>query len=233
MSLSILLSEPITGNSTNTSLVQERMRVEPVRCATSLLRCLERCGGEVQPGEEVQRAWGGGTGHAREPVKSGGHGHRACGQRAMDRVGLLLPERVALVPRFGRADHTVDTDLAADGHTQADADHLVQQRDRVVCDVGDFKVPASSTALASDALGDGVEGDEGDVRVEHAYDLFERGEGVRVAGVDVHLVYLVCDKDDVVLLAQLDEALLLVEAENGADGVSRVNDDQRLGLDVL
>ena len=56
---------------------------------------------------------------------------------------------------------------------------------------------------------------------------------MRIAGVDVDLVYLIRNEDDVVLLTQLDEALLLFEGENGTDGVPRVNDDQRLGLDVL
>ena len=161
--LSILLSEPITGNGTNTSLVQQRVRVEPVRGATSLVRGFERRGGEVQSGEEVQRARGRGAGHAREPVEPSGHRRRARRQSLVDRVGLLLPERVALVPRLGRPHHAVDTDLAADGHAQADAHHLVQQRDRVVWDVGDFKVAPSSATFASDALGDGVEGDEGGV----------------------------------------------------------------------
>ena len=78
-----------------------------------------------------------------------------------------------------------------------------------------------------------MEGDERDVRIEHANDLLERGERVRVGGVDVDLVYLVRKKDDVVLLAQLDEGLLLVEGENGTDRVAGVNDDQSLGLNVL
>jgi hypothetical protein len=140
---------------------------------------------------------------------------RAC----VDRVRLLLPERVALVPRLGGPHHAVDADLAADGHAQADAGHLVQQRDRLVWHVGDFEVAPSSAAFAGDALGDGVEGDERDVRVEHADDLLERGERVRVAGVDVHLVYLVREKDDVVLLAQLHEGLLLVEARTEPTGL--------------
>ena len=233
VSLPILLSEPITGNGTNTSFVQQRVCIEPVRRAAGLLRGLESPGGEVQPGEEVQRAGGGCAGHPGERVESGGHRHRPRRESLVDRVRLLLPERVALVPRPGWPHHAVDADLPTDGHAQVHAHHLVQQRDRLLRDVGDFKVAPPSSAFARDALGGGVEGDERDVRVEHAHDLFKRGERVRVTGVDVRLVYLVRDKHDVVLLAQLDEGLLLVEGENATSGVAGVDDDQRFRLDVL
>ena len=209
------------------------MRIEPIRRATGLLRCFERAGGEVQPGEEVQCAGGRRAGHTGERVEPGSHRHRTCCQSLVDRVRLLFPERVALVPRLGWPHHAVDANLATYGHAQIDADHLVEQRDRLIWDVGDFKVAPPSSTFAGDALGDGVEGDERDMRVEHAHDLLERGERVRVTGVDVGLVYLVRHKDDVVLLAQLDEALLVVEGENRTNGVAGVNDDQRLGLDIF
>ena len=225
VSLSIFLSKPITGNGTNTSLIQQRVRIERIRRATGLLCCFDRPRGEVQPGEEVQRAWGRRAGHTRERIEPGSHRHRTRRQSLVDRVRLLLPERVALVPGLGWPHHAVDADLATYGHAKVDADHLVEQRDRLIWDVGDFKVAPPSSAFAGDALGDGVEGDERGVRVEHAHDLLERGERVRVTGVDVGLVHLVRHKDDVVLLAQLDEALLLVEGENRTNGVAGVNND--------
>ena len=124
--LSVLLSEPIPRDGTDTRLVEQRVRIEPVRGASGLLCGLQRGGGEVQPREKVQGARGGSTGHAGERVEPRGHRHRARRQSLVDRVRLLFPERVALVPRFGGSHHAVDADLAADGHTQTDADHLVQ-----------------------------------------------------------------------------------------------------------
>src|SRR5258706_9859887 len=95
VSLPILLAEPIAGNGTNTSFIQQRVRIEPVRRASGVLGGLESRGREVQPGEEVQRAGGRCAGHTGERVESGGHRHRTRRESLVDRVRLLLPERVA------------------------------------------------------------------------------------------------------------------------------------------
>ena len=151
----------------------------------------------------------------------------------MRRVRLGLPERVAGVAGAWRADHTVDADLAAEGRAEADGDHLVDEREDVVGDVGALKVAAAPAALARDALGDGVEGEEGDGRVERADDLFERREGVRLARVQVRLVHLVGEQDEVVLLAETDDAAHGRLVEERARRVARVDDHERFGLEPV
>ena len=59
---------------------------------------------------------------------------------------------------------------AADRRTQTDANHLKQQHDRVAWDVDGLEVPNRPHSPLVP-----LEGDEPDMQVEHASDLFERG----------------------------------------------------------
>ena len=199
-----------------------------------LARCLDRSGGEANAWEQIERAGRVDAGHAGERVEARGHRLGALCQGGVRRVGLGLPERVARVARARRADHAVDADLAAEGRTEADGGHLVEQRDDVLAEVRALEEAAAPAALAVDALGDGVEGDEGHVAlVERAEDLFEGGEGVRGALVQVGLVDFVGEEDEVVLRAEAHELLHRGLVEHRARRVARVDDHERLGLDAL
>ena len=91
----------------------------------------------------------------------------------MDRVGLFLPKRVTCVAFLWRANHAVYTDLSLKGRTEADTDHLVHHGNDFIAYVGQLKVATTSTAFTKDALGDGVEGHEGDILSRLDDDLFE------------------------------------------------------------
>ena len=199
-----------------------------------LARCLDRSCGEADAWKQIECARRVNAGHARERVEARGHRVSALRERSVRRVRLGLPERVARVARARRAHHAVDADLPGDGRTEADGGHLVQQRDDVLADVCALKVAAAPAALAGDALGDGVEGDEGDgAFVEGAEDLLEGGEGVRGALVQVGLVDFVGEEDEVVLGAEADELLHRGLVEHRARRVAGVDDHERAGLDAL
>lgn len=151
----------------------------------------------------------------------------------MGRVRLCFPKRVACVARARRADHAVYADLPGERRTEPDGDHLVDQRDDIVVDVRTLEVSAASAALARDALGDGVEGDEGHGGAEVADDLFEGGERMGRARVQVRLVDFVCEEDEVVLGAETDEPLHRRLVEQRARRVARVDDHERFGLDAV
>jgi hypothetical protein len=92
-------------------------------------------------------------------------------------------------------------------------------------DVRALKVAAVSAALARDALGDRVEG------AKVAHDLFEGGEQVRGACVQVRLVDFVGEEDEVVLGAE-NELLNCCLVEQCAHRVARVAAASISGADV-
>ena len=99
-------------------------------------------------------------------------------------------------------------------------------------DVRTLKVAAASAALARDALGDGVERDEGHGGAEVAHDHFEGGEQVRGTHVQVRLVDFVGEEDEVVLGAA-NELLNRCLVEQRACRVALVDDHKRFGLDAV
>ena len=233
MVLTLFLPKSAPRHNADTGLVQQLERVERIGLLSRLARCLNRTGGQANAWVQIERAWRVDAGYALERIETPRHRLGALRERGVRRVRLGLPERVAGVAGARWADHAVDADLAAEWGAEADGDHLVDEREDVVGYIGALKVAAAPAALARDALGDGVEGEEGDLRVERADDLFERGEGVRVARVEVRLVDFVREQDEVVLLAETHDALHRRLVEQRARRVARVDDHERLGLDPL
>ena len=151
----------------------------------------------------------------------------------MRRVSLLLPERIARVSLARGADHTVDADLAAERGAEQDGNELVYKRDDFVAEVRALKVAASAATLAHDALGDRVEGDEGDGRAKRTCDFLERGEWVCRAHVQVRLVDFVGEEHEVVSLAQAHNFLHRRFVQKCASRVAWVDHDECLGRDTV
>ena len=234
MILSFFLPKPAPRNHADSSVVQQFERVECIGLLADLGRCLDRGSGEANAWKQIECAGRVNAGHARERIQARGHRIGALPQRSVRRVRLCLPERVAGVARARRAHHAVDADLPGDGRTEADGGHLVEERDDILANVGALKIAAAPAALAGDALGDGVEGDEGHgALVERAEDLLEGRERVRGALVQVGLVDLVGEQDEVVRGAEADELLHRGLVEHRACRVARVDDHERAGLDAL
>ena len=179
--LPLFLSKPTSGNNADAGVVQQSESVECIGLLTCFARCLDRGFGQPYPRVQVECAGRVDAGHAREGVEPRGHRFGAQSKRGVRRVGLLLPKRIARVSRARGAHHAVDADLPCDRGAEHDGDELVHERDDVVGDVRALKVAAAPAALAHDALGDRVEGDEGQGRAERAHDLLEGRERVRRA----------------------------------------------------
>ena len=231
--LTLFLPKSAPRHNTDAGLVQQLERVERIGLLSRLTCGLDRGGGQANAWVQIERARRVDAGYALERIEARCHRLGALRERGMRRVRLGLPERVAGVGGAWWADHAVNTDLAAEWRAEADGDHLVQEREDVVGHVGALEVSAAPAALARDALGDGVEGEEGDARVERADDLFERGERVGGARVQVRLVDFVREQDEVVLLAETDEALHRRLVEQCARRVARVDDHERFGFDTV
>jgi hypothetical protein len=75
----------------------------------------------------------------------------------MCRVYLGLLECIAGIAGAWQVDHRVDTDLVTEGQAEANGDHLIEECEDVISDVGALKV---ATMPATLALGDGVEGED-------------------------------------------------------------------------
>ena len=147
----------------------------------------------------------------------------------MRRVRLLLPERIARISLARGADHTIYADLAAEWGAEQDGNEFVYKRDDFVAEVRALKVASSAAALAHDALGDRVEGDEGDGRAERTCDFLEGGEWVCRAHVQVRLVDFVGEEHEIVSLAQSHNVLHRRFVQQRACRVARVDDDKCLG----
>mmetsp|Transcript_32309 Transcript_32309/g.76768 ORF Transcript_32309/g.76768 Transcript_32309/m.76768 type:complete len:298 (-) Transcript_32309:36-929(-) len=79
-----------------------------------------------------------------------------------------------------------------------------------------------------------MEGDKFEVvkvRPERAHHLFQRVEGL--LRVDVLLVHLIGEQDEALCLAEFDQLDEVVPAESVANGVPRVDDNERLGRQPL
>jgi hypothetical protein len=233
VALPLLLTKSITADHADARLVQQGHRIEVVWRSACLLCGLYSLGRKVQAREEVKRSGGWRTGHARERVQTSGHEDGSFGQSLMDGVRLLLPQWIAFLTFHGWANHAIHTDLSTDSRANADTDHLVQQRDRLVGDICAFEVTSSTTTFPCHTFRDGMEGDEWDGRLKVAYNFLERGECVRGPCVDVDLVHFVCEKDDVILFAEPDQGFLFGVGEHRADWVTGVDDSECFGLYTL
>lgn len=199
--LAVLLTKPGTRHNADACLVQQLQRIQRICALAYLRRRLHRSRREVELRVEIQRTGRIDTRYARKGIEPRCHELRAVRKRGVDRVRFFFPKRVRRGAGLGRAHEAVDADLARERRTQADADHLVQQRAHLGRDVAAFEVAAAPAALAGDALGDGVERDERDGRPEAAHDLLEGVEWVLGGAMQVRLVHLVREQDERVLFA--------------------------------
>lgn len=167
--------------------------------------------------------------HAFKLVEALSHEKTSVPKRVLDTLSLLEPEGVTLAVLLWWSDQAVDADLTRNRRAQSDRAHLVDLIENFRVNVDKLKEASPSAALARVALGDGVERDERDVLGnfgrQGSKDLFERVEGLGLSE-NVGLVNLIGHEQDLVLVAELDDGLHVLEREAVTSRVSGVDDDK-------
>ena len=79
-------------------------------------------------------------------------------------LSLFFPQGIALFALFWGRTWQSNADLALKQGTEADADHLVHHGDDVIGNVGALKVASTMATLSADALGYGMDRNQGDGR---------------------------------------------------------------------
>mmetsp|Transcript_17512 Transcript_17512/g.51831 ORF Transcript_17512/g.51831 Transcript_17512/m.51831 type:complete len:502 (-) Transcript_17512:105-1610(-) len=222
-------------------LAEARARHRDEACRLQQTERVERVGRELRPlgrldgarrqrdrREEVHGALGPDARHAVERVERGGDVVGAALQRGeLGRLLLLVGGEFLAARR--RVDHEPDGDLAHGVGAERDGRELDELRLDGGRDVRQLEVAAPQAALAREALRDGVERHQRNLRSEVVRHLFERDERRRVA-VDVLLVDLVRhERQARARLDELDDGLERLQRKRRARGVAGVDDDEELG----
>ena len=155
-------------------------------------------GGEGDPRESVHRARDARAMDARYPIEAFCENGGAGAELRHDVVALGDVEGAAGAPFMGRSHHAIGDDLAGQVGTEADRLELGYLVDDLAGDIAYLHVPAAMPALADEALGGGVEGEEGDVRDAHLGHHPREGIEAEVGEVHVLLVHLVGEDGKIV-----------------------------------
>mmetsp|Transcript_26079 Transcript_26079/g.54739 ORF Transcript_26079/g.54739 Transcript_26079/m.54739 type:complete len:319 (+) Transcript_26079:413-1369(+) len=230
----VALAEARAGHDDNARLLEQRHGVEGVGRLAGRLSGGERLGRERDAREGVHGTLRRLAGDALKLVQRVDQLDGTALERAED---ALLLGHVALirgVARLRRLHHQPSDELPNRVGAQADGRHLEDLRLDLRVEADDLHVAAAQPALAEEALGGRVEGDELQRRLgahlaEHLLERVERPSRV----VNILLVHFVGHEHEIVARAEVDDVAHVLDRQAVARRVARVDHDERAHVDPL